>query len=154
HFQSEIWARTGVPWYAEGAQISMVNLRTGTTKELTHDSFNSWRPTWSPDGRFLAFISDRDGSRQAGLWLWDVGADTIKKVSDARLRTDEIVWSPDSKTIFAGTIPQNWNLEDYVARVQSREEYVDRKRDASVDLYEANFISPDQTLASRSNAWN
>ncbi len=33
----------------------------GTARRLTNDRFVEMHPTWSPDGRSLAFSSDRDG---------------------------------------------------------------------------------------------
>jgi Tol biopolymer transport system component len=42
---------------------------TAKTTNLTGDRGSNWSPVWSPDGKKLAFFSDRDG--QARVWLWD-----------------------------------------------------------------------------------
>ena len=56
----------------------------GTARRLTNDRFVEMHPTWSPDGRSLAFSSDRDGTMD--LWVRDLasGADT-----EGRVRGDQ-----------------------------------------------------------------
>ena len=44
----------------------------GEAKRLTNDRFVEMHPTWSPDGRSLAFSSDRDGTMD--LWVREVAA--------------------------------------------------------------------------------
>jgi WD40 repeat protein len=41
--------------------IWLVETTTGTLTRLTSHPANDWHPVWSPDGRQLAFASDRDG---------------------------------------------------------------------------------------------
>jgi dipeptidyl aminopeptidase/acylaminoacyl peptidase len=118
HFETEAWARTGVPWYGVGAQIFVLNLQTGLTSDLTGGVGNNWRPTWSPDGNTLAFLSDRDGSGQAGLWLWDPAKHTLRKVSNAKIRADQIEWSPDSAKIIVGAMPDGLSVEAYVTQME------------------------------------
>ena len=50
-------------------------------------------PTWSPDGRWLAFVKD-EGATQAGLYLADVDGGGIRRLSDTLSRPS---WSPDSQ---------------------------------------------------------
>jgi Tol biopolymer transport system component len=33
---------------------------TGTVRQLTHNPANDFAPAWSPDGRTIAFVSDRN----------------------------------------------------------------------------------------------
>ena len=40
---------------------------SGELVSATHDIWTDWSPTWSPDGRFLYYASDRGGSMN----LWD-----------------------------------------------------------------------------------
>ena len=44
---------------------------SGEPTLVTHDAAVDWNPVWSPDGRFLYFISDRGGSMN----LWRVPID-------------------------------------------------------------------------------
>lgn len=40
-------------------QIKVLNLASGEIKEITSDRYNSGSPTWSADGKWLYFLSDR-----------------------------------------------------------------------------------------------
>lgn len=49
-------------------QIHVANLGENSSVQLTHDQVSSTSPEWSPDGKWIAFIS-RKGSSNANLWL-------------------------------------------------------------------------------------
>jgi tricorn protease len=40
-------------------QIKVVNAKTGAIQEITSDRYNSFSPSWSSDGKWLYFLSDR-----------------------------------------------------------------------------------------------
>jgi TolB protein len=46
--------------------IYIMEIATGRIIQMTHDAGRNEHPTWSPDGRHLAFESTRSGSRQ--IW--------------------------------------------------------------------------------------
>ena len=41
------------------AQIKVLNVKTGAIQAITSDRYNSVNPTWSSDGKWLYFLSDR-----------------------------------------------------------------------------------------------
>ena len=49
--------------------IYVVNSDGAGLKTLTPDASNEGLPAWSPDGRSIAFLSDRNGTW--GLWVMD-----------------------------------------------------------------------------------
>jgi dipeptidyl aminopeptidase/acylaminoacyl peptidase len=116
----ETWARSGVRDAFTGTDIWVVNVRTGEARCLTSGVGNNFMPVWSPNGRYLAFVSDRDGSRQAKLWLWDANLNKTKKVSELRIRQfGQIEWMPDSERILAPVVPDNMSLTEYVIHFTS-----------------------------------
>ena len=76
--------------------IAAVNVgqRQVTPRRITNDVFVETDPAWSPDGRYLAFSSDRHGTMD--LWIRDVAAG-----NDRRLAANAMAaaWSPDGNRI-------------------------------------------------------
>ncbi len=67
--------------------------------QLTDDSFIEIDPAWSPDGRALAYGSDRDG--QTDLYVHDVATGSERKLTTTGGSMP--VWSPDGRSIaYAG----------------------------------------------------
>ena len=46
-------------WDGEYFQVWVADVETGNAKQLTSGAYNCGLPTWSPDSRTLAFVSDR-----------------------------------------------------------------------------------------------
>ena len=53
-------------------------------------------PQWSPDGKYIAFISDRSGRQE--IYLTDEEGKNLKKITDLDTDKGPIVWAPDSKS--------------------------------------------------------
>lgn len=111
------YLRNGVPPWASGTSISIVNLETGVTRRLTDSHADSWLPAWSPNGRYLAFLSTQDGDGQARLWVWDVRDGKLRRVSDARVRGNEIEWNPDSRELFVTALPEEFSPQQYIKKI-------------------------------------
>ena len=115
----DVYIRSGIPSRNCDADIWIVNLQDMQQRSLTGGIGSNWMPTWSPDGRHLAFLSDRDGSGQAKLWVWELGERAPRKLSDAMVRADTLKWTVDSKEVLVTVIPTGTSLETYVARVST-----------------------------------
>lgn len=100
-------ACAGVPPWAHATDIWVLNLPTGEAKSLTGGKENNWQPVWSPDGRYLAFLSDQDGSGEVRLWVWDRRNRGLRKVFDAAVRGTEIEWTPNSRKLLVTTRPED-----------------------------------------------
>src|SRR5882724_2149955 len=53
------------------SQIFVVGIDGGTPKQLTREGSQNSRPRWSPDGKRIAYISNRGGASQ----VWTMAAD-------------------------------------------------------------------------------
>ncbi len=75
-----------------------VNLESGETRRLTYGYKTDSSPEWSPDGKQIAFLSDRDGKRQIYLMPLD-GGEPRKLTALKQGVGHRPVWSPDGQTI-------------------------------------------------------
>ena len=53
------------------------------------------RPRWSPDGKWLAFVSTRDGSSQ--VWVIAAAGGEPSKVTSIATEASGVTWSPDGR---------------------------------------------------------
>src|SRR5262249_6281103 len=87
-----------------GTDIFVLDVASGNSENITHGLGDNWLPAWSPDGHSLAFLSDRE-TDHATLWLWDNVSNVLRRLSDVKIRTDQIVWTPDSRRILVTAFP-------------------------------------------------
>ena len=57
----------------------------------------SQSPKWSPDGKYIAFISDRSGRDE--IWICDPDGKGLKKITTLDNEKGALVWTPDSKLL-------------------------------------------------------
>lgn len=73
----------------------------GRARRITSGTAFNSQPRYSPDGRQLAFISDRSGSQN--LWIADAGGESARQLSKLQGYVFGAVtspaWSPDGQTI-------------------------------------------------------
>jgi dipeptidyl aminopeptidase/acylaminoacyl peptidase len=108
----------GVPALAAGGDIWLTNTRTMQSRNLTNGKGSNWAFSWSPNGKFLAFYSDRDG--RAAVWLWDKTTNQIRRVSRLIPRPfiygyDTANWTPDSRYILVKVFPNDATFERLVS---------------------------------------
>ncbi|WP_440948621.1 TolB family protein [Methanosarcina sp. T3] len=74
---------------------------------LTNTSSNEWNPSFSPNGKWIAYVSDEGGSPD--IWLRDIEGNYRARLTNNTGNPDSVPkWSPDgSKIVFAGYNPEN-----------------------------------------------
>ena len=156
----ESYAQTGVPSWAVGADIFVLDVGSGDSKNLTGGTGNNWLPAWSPDGRNLAFLSDRGQGDRARLWIWDAVKNELRKVSDRKIHAEEIEWTPNSRKIVIAAFPEQIPTAGQVreksppAGQQDAEAAPGRNPDSTVVLYDSGAQSSHDGNGPRSDPWD
>ena len=80
--------------------IFTVPAGKGITRSITASSASNDRePTWSPDGKNIAFVSDRSGEFEVYMQKHDGSEPAVQLTKDSGTYIFGIEWSPDSKKI-------------------------------------------------------
>jgi len=89
----------------------------------THEKGSSY-PRWSPDGRYLAFLSSRAAESQ--IWLLDmISGGEARQLTDWEPGIEEFAWSPDSQRIvYVSADPDKGGKEKKEDGVKSDDPYV------------------------------
>ena len=65
------------------------------TIQATSTPDNESSPKFSPDGRYLSFLSSRQGGHGSQLWLLDRQGGEARRLTDLKTGIEEYEWSPD-----------------------------------------------------------
>lgn len=76
----------------------LVSADGAANRQLTHSESSDANPRWSPDGKRIAFVSDREGGRNQ-LFLIDPDGGEAKRLTSEPAAVREFHWSPDGKSI-------------------------------------------------------
>jgi len=76
-------------------RLWMVGTRGGDPIPLTADAVSSTHPRWSPDGKYLSFLSARNGAKNQ-VWLLDRRGGEGQRLTDVAQGVNDFEWSPDS----------------------------------------------------------
>ena len=82
---------------ARQRNIWMLDVASERVRQLTFSAKSDGSPRWAPDGRSIAFLSDRDGAAQ--LYLLPMSGGDAQRITDRKDRIEAFRWSPDSTHI-------------------------------------------------------
>ncbi len=91
------------------SNLWIVDVKGERLRQLTDGGWRDSAPVWSPDGKRIAFLSDRSGSSQIHV-MWADTRETLQITRGERAPSG-LKWSPDSKLImFTMSLPDDTNL--------------------------------------------
>jgi tricorn protease len=111
-------------------EVFTVASDRGEPQRVTESPWREEDVRWSPNGKWLAFISDRTGRQE--VWMSDELGKTPKKLSDADCDKSAVTWAPDSKSLM-------WSGGDHKLR---RVDIETGKEDVLVTNDAGNIVNP------------
>ena len=79
-------------------RVWMAPAGGGEAIVMTAEDVSSSHPRWSPDGKYLAFLSKRNEGKTQ-VWLLNRMGGEAQRLTDAIQDVDDFAWSPDSKRL-------------------------------------------------------
>ncbi len=113
--------------------VWMVATSGGDPVQMTSSHDDASAPQWSPDGRYLAVLSDRK-DEITQVWLLDRRGGDAQQLTELKQGVDSYAWAPDSNSMLllaADPSPADLDEEELpnprpyvVDRLQFKEDYV------------------------------
>ncbi len=82
-----------------GTHIWMTSWDGSSTLQLTNGEDGDETPRWSPDGKFLSFISSRQGGDDSKLYVIDRRGGEGQRLLEVKGKLLDYAWSPDASRI-------------------------------------------------------
>ena len=79
--------------------IWMISWDGKESVKLTASKEGESKPRWTPDGKYLTFLSSRYETKKSQIWRMDRRGGEAEKLTDLKYSISDYVWSPDSKKI-------------------------------------------------------
>lgn len=92
---------------ATHGEIFSIATERGEVQRVSETPWREEFPQWSPDGKWIAYISDRSGREE--IWMSDELGHNLKQLTYADCEKGSITWAPDSKSLL-------WSGSDHKLR--------------------------------------
>lgn len=79
--------------------VWMVSWDGNQDLRLSYGPGSDSSPRWSPDGKYISFLSDRPGDKNAQVWVLDRRGGEARALTKVKEEISNYEWSPDGKRL-------------------------------------------------------
>ncbi|MGQ9515139.1 MAG: S9 family peptidase [Thermoproteota archaeon] len=76
--------------------IHVYEIESHKSNAILCDRYDNNSPLWSPDGRYIAFLSNRGGDNM-NIFVLDTVLNSVKQISSGRSPVTSFAWAPNSR---------------------------------------------------------
>lgn len=106
------------------SQIWIANADGSDTTQMTFATKSSSNPIWSPDGKWIAFTSDRAG--KSNLYRQSVSGGEAEQLTDVKSGVGLFAWNPDGQQIAFVMADPPTDADDKAAKAKDDFRWIDR----------------------------
>src|SRR5699024_3166046 len=103
------------------SQLFLLNIKEKKPMQWTYGKARNHSPCWSPDGKKIAFVSNRDGKQQ--IYILPRTGGEAKQVTFCKNGANNPVWSPcGNKLAFSVMIEKNETIDEQRKEEEKKQE--------------------------------
>ena len=126
--------------------IYELNVESGRVRRVLDTSGNDSHPAWSPDGRRLAFVSDRGGAQN--LYLYDTTDSSFVQLTDLVGGVFSVSWAHDTdRLVFSALNEGGWDVFETKEALEQDSVVTRLKRDRRSSVRDAMAMAEPVPLA-------